>query len=181
MNIKYGFLFFVFFKIHLGINGKMPKGYKELIHENTTTIPTSTNMSNSKSPTLLSCSLILIFVHLLVIVSCLSTLICFHLPLITLQLSCLWVSLKRLGNHVWHLSKLYLLWLGSKKGFRNLVENVGHKTINICKELKSMIILFKYYFYMFNGENQVVIVPSFLFLCLIPLSLRSSLSSSISV
>ena len=22
-------------KIHLGINGKMPKGYKELIHENT--------------------------------------------------------------------------------------------------------------------------------------------------
>ena len=44
-----GPLFFKF-KIHLGINGKMPKGYKELIHENTTTIPTSANMSNSKSP-----------------------------------------------------------------------------------------------------------------------------------
>ena len=41
--------FFVL-KIHLGMNGKMPKAYKELIHENRTTIPTSTNMSNSKSP-----------------------------------------------------------------------------------------------------------------------------------
>ena len=42
--------YFSFLQIHLGINGKMPKGYKELIHENTTTIPTSTNMSISKSP-----------------------------------------------------------------------------------------------------------------------------------
>ena len=33
-----------FLKIQLGINGKIPKGYKELIHENTITIPTSTNM-----------------------------------------------------------------------------------------------------------------------------------------
>ena len=39
-----------FLKIHLRINGKMPKGYKELIHENTTIIPTLTSMSNSKSP-----------------------------------------------------------------------------------------------------------------------------------
>ena len=28
----------------------MSKGYKELIHENTTTMPTSTNMSNSENP-----------------------------------------------------------------------------------------------------------------------------------
>ena len=34
-------------KINLGINRKMPK---ELIHENTTTIPKSTNMLNNKSP-----------------------------------------------------------------------------------------------------------------------------------
>ena len=44
------FLFYFIFKIHLGINGKMHNGYKELIHENTTTISTSTNMSNSKLP-----------------------------------------------------------------------------------------------------------------------------------
>ena len=32
---------FFFLKIHLGINGNMPKGHKELIHENITTIPKS--------------------------------------------------------------------------------------------------------------------------------------------
>ena len=41
----------LFLKIYLAINGKMLKGYKELIHENTTTIHTyiTTNMRNSKS------------------------------------------------------------------------------------------------------------------------------------
>ena len=42
--------FFFNIHLHVGINRKVPKGYKELIYENTTTIPTSTNESNSKSP-----------------------------------------------------------------------------------------------------------------------------------
>ena len=49
-NVLLKFAFYSI-KIHLDINGKMPKGYKELIHENTTDIPTSTNMLNSKSLT----------------------------------------------------------------------------------------------------------------------------------
>ena len=32
-------IFFVFFENHLGINGKAPKSYTELIHKNTITIP----------------------------------------------------------------------------------------------------------------------------------------------
>ena len=44
------FFFFFFLKIYLGINGKVPKGYKQLIHENIITILASTNMLNSKSP-----------------------------------------------------------------------------------------------------------------------------------
>ena len=40
----------LFLKIYLAINGKMLKGYKELIQENITIIPLSTNMSNIRSP-----------------------------------------------------------------------------------------------------------------------------------
>ena len=43
-------LFIIIMKIHLGINGKMLKGYNEFIQYNITLISTSTNMSSIKSP-----------------------------------------------------------------------------------------------------------------------------------
>ena len=44
------FFFFLFKKVHLGINRKMLKGYNEFIQYITTLISTSTRMSSIKSP-----------------------------------------------------------------------------------------------------------------------------------
>ena len=55
-------LFFCFFKINLGIDGKMPKGYKELIQENITIISSSTNILNSEIPH--TTTLEIVFTHL---------------------------------------------------------------------------------------------------------------------
>ena len=44
------FFYFILKKVHLGINGKMSKGYNEFIQYITTLISTSTSMSGIKSP-----------------------------------------------------------------------------------------------------------------------------------